>query len=231
MSPAFWTVTVILPVATAQVGCVNATTGAEGVRGCDDITTSAESAEVHPAAFVTLKLYVPGASDDTVALAPDPAIAPGFIVQLPAGRLFRTTLPVGTVHVGCVGAAGAGAGGSAFTVSAYVATAAEHGDPEGLLVVTVMVTVFPASPAEGVYVNENGEVPDDDGFTVPVPLLVIVTLVAFVKVLPLTVTGAEAHVLPLREERTSPGPLTQPHATGKLVPVVVHPAAFLTVIA
>jgi hypothetical protein len=31
-----------------------------------------------------------------------------------------------------------------------VAVAASHGDPKGLLVATVMVTVLPASPAAGV---------------------------------------------------------------------------------
>jgi hypothetical protein len=37
-----------------------------------------------------------------VVVAPVPAIAPGLIVQLPAGRLLRITLPVATAHVGCV---------------------------------------------------------------------------------------------------------------------------------
>ena len=37
-----------------------------------------------------------------MAVAPVPAIAPGLIVQFPAGKPPRTTLPVATVHVGCV---------------------------------------------------------------------------------------------------------------------------------
>ena len=37
-----------------------------------------------------------------VVLVPVPAIAPGLIVQLPAGKPFKTTLPVAAEHVGCV---------------------------------------------------------------------------------------------------------------------------------
>ena len=44
-----------LPVATAQVGCViTPTPGAEGVSGCASITTSDDSAEIHPSALVTV---------------------------------------------------------------------------------------------------------------------------------------------------------------------------------
>jgi hypothetical protein len=43
-----------------------------------------------------------------------------------------------------------GAAGPLFTVNEYVAVAATHGDPEGLSVVTVIRTTFPASPAAGV---------------------------------------------------------------------------------
>ncbi len=112
----------------------------------------------------------------------------------------------------------------------YVATAAAHGAPEGLSVVTVIVTVFPASPAAGVYVNAKGEVPAVAGLTDPAPFSVIVTEVAFVNVFPDIVTGVSPHVLPLVALRASSGPFAQPHETEKLVPVVVHPAAFLTVI-
>ena len=37
-----------------------------------------------------------------VLLAPVPAIAPGLIVQFPAGKPLSTTLPVATAQVGCV---------------------------------------------------------------------------------------------------------------------------------
>jgi hypothetical protein len=55
VSPAFWTVIEIAPVATAHVGCVTAMTGADGVEGCAFITTFT-AVEEHPAAFVTMKL-------------------------------------------------------------------------------------------------------------------------------------------------------------------------------
>jgi hypothetical protein len=40
--------------------------------------------------------------------------------------------------------------GMAFTVNVYVDIAAAHGAPEGLFVVTVIVTTLPISPAAGV---------------------------------------------------------------------------------
>jgi hypothetical protein len=46
------------------------------------------------------------------------------------------------------------------------------------LVVTVIVTVLPASSATGLYVNEKGDVLAEEGLTVPKPFSVIVTLVA-----------------------------------------------------
>ena len=64
------------------------------------MTTFADAGEVHPAALVTVKLYVPVARPVIVLVAPVPAIAPGFIVQLPAGSPLRTTEPVATVQVG-----------------------------------------------------------------------------------------------------------------------------------
>jgi hypothetical protein len=92
-----------LPVAKAHVGCIIVPkVGAEGGPGIGLITTFAEAEEEQPAALVTMKLYVPGVSPVTVVLEPVPVITPGLIVQLPAGKLFRTTLPVGVRHVGCV---------------------------------------------------------------------------------------------------------------------------------
>ena len=73
------------------------------------------------------------------------------IVQSPdAGRLLSTTLPVGSAQDGCVIVPGTGAAGRAFTVRVYVADAAAQGVPRGLLVVTVITTVLPASAAVGV---------------------------------------------------------------------------------
>jgi hypothetical protein len=96
-------VSITLPVETEQVGCVMVpTVGFDGVAGCGLITTLDEAAEVHPEEFVTVKVYVPDAKPVTVLLAPMPEIAPGLTVQVPEGKPFNTTLPVATVHVGCV---------------------------------------------------------------------------------------------------------------------------------
>ena len=96
--------------------------------------------------------------------------------------------------------------------------------------VRVIITVLPASPATGVYVKANGEVPAVTGNTEPRPFSVIVTVVAFVNVLPLTVTGSVPHVLPMILLSARVGPLEHPQDTVKLLPVAVQPEAFLTVI-
>jgi len=91
-----------LPVAKAQVGCVIVpTTGALGVEGAALITTSPLATDTQPAAFVTVKLYVPAVKPDTVVLVPLPVMLPGFSVQLPLdGKPFNTTLPVAKAQVG-----------------------------------------------------------------------------------------------------------------------------------
>lgn len=77
----------------------------------------------------------------------------------------------------------------------------------------------------------NGDVVADDGLTLPPPLSVIVTLVALPSnVLPLTVIAVTPHVLPPVLLRVTVGGSTHPQFTSKLLPVVVHPDAFLTVI-
>ena len=69
----------------------------------------------------------------------------------------------------------------------------------------------------------------DDGFTVPAPLSVKVTLVAVPpKLFPVTVTAIVPHVLALLLLRVTVGGLIHPQDTAKRPPVVVHPAAFLT---
>ena len=50
-------------------------------------------------------------SPETVAERVLPAIAPGLIVQFPAGKLLRITLPVATAHEGWVIVPTAGAVG------------------------------------------------------------------------------------------------------------------------
>ena len=95
-----------------------------------------------------------------------------------------------------------------------MAIAAAHGNPRGLLVVTVMRTILPTSPATGVYVNENGLVPDDAGLTVPNPFEVIVTRVALPpNVLLLTITELVLHPFPLVLLRVTVGGFAHPHDT------------------
>ena len=115
-----------LPVGDAHAdGCVMIPAmGAVGAGGGALIITSAEGFDIHPAAAVTLKLYVPGIRFEMVVLVPVPVIAPGLIVHVPVeGRPLSTTLPVVAAHeagwviVPTTGAVGA-AGGSFITTSA-----------------------------------------------------------------------------------------------------------------
>jgi hypothetical protein len=93
-----------------------------------------------------------------------------------------------------------------------------------------MITILPASPETGVYVNANGDVVEDDGVTVPPPFSVMVTLVAPPpKVLPLRVTAAVPQVLPEVAERVTVAGLAQSQLIVKSGPVVVHPEALRTV--
>jgi hypothetical protein len=145
-----------LPVDIAHVGCVIVpVTGAVGVAGCAFITTLADGTEVHPAALVTVKEYVSAGRPETDVLVPVPFVitASGLRVNVHVpveGNPFSITLPVATVHVGWMNVPAVGAAGMALTVKIYVAVAAVQGAPAGLLVVTVIVTVLPASPAAGV---------------------------------------------------------------------------------
>ena len=97
----------IVPVATAHVGWIRVRTGGVGVVGCGFIVTLV-GVELQPAALVTVKLYVPATRPDMVVVTPVPAMAPGLIVQLPAGKLFRITLPVEVEQLGCVTAPSVG---------------------------------------------------------------------------------------------------------------------------
>jgi hypothetical protein len=137
--------------------------GAVGATGGGLITAGADTADVHNSSLVTVKVYVPAARFVTVVVPVVPlvVILSGKRVRVhvpPDGRPFRTTLPVNTVQLRLTIVPIDGAEGMAFTVSVYVATAAEQGVPNGLSVVAVIVTVLPLSPAAGVYVNENGDV-------------------------------------------------------------------------
>jgi hypothetical protein len=104
-----------------------------------------------------------------------------------------------------------------------------QGEPKGLSVVKVIITILPPSAAAGVYVKENGDTADDNGFKEPAPFEVIVTLVAEPpKVLPVTVTAVVPQTLPVLLLKVTAGGFIHPQDTVKRVPVVVHPAAFLT---
>jgi hypothetical protein len=97
--------TVISTVAGEQTagGSVISSVGIPGV----EIVTVADSADVQPEEFVTLKVYTPPARFVMVTLMPVPVVvtAPGnrVRVQVPvAGNPFKTTLPDGTENVGWV---------------------------------------------------------------------------------------------------------------------------------
>lgn len=72
-------------------------------------------------------------------LEPLPAIAPGFITQLPEGNPFNTTLPVATKHVGCVITPTVGADGVTGWVLIITLADAEEVHPTELVTVNVRV--------------------------------------------------------------------------------------------
>lgn len=73
-----------------------------------------------------------------------PFIAPGLIVQLPAGRPERTTLPVDKSHVGCVIIPATGAGG--VTGCAPITIFEEDADVQPAELVTVKLYIPGTSP-------------------------------------------------------------------------------------
>lgn len=73
------------PVDIAHVGWVIVpTTGAVGEEGWGLITTSADAAEVHDSALVTIKLYVPATRPDIKVEVPVPLVIidPGFLISV-----------------------------------------------------------------------------------------------------------------------------------------------------
>ena len=99
---------ITLPVPTEQVGCVIVPTiGVEGVDGFGIMITSDDDNEIHPDELVTVKVFVPEGSPDTVVLVPVPVVVvpPGDLVniQVPAdGKPPKITLPVAIEQVGWV---------------------------------------------------------------------------------------------------------------------------------
>ena len=83
------------------------TTGTEGVRGWLFRMAADDGADVHPDEFVTVKVKLPAGTPVIVVVVPDPegVAEPGDIVTVHVpeeGRPLNGTLPVGTLHVGCV---------------------------------------------------------------------------------------------------------------------------------
>jgi hypothetical protein len=198
------------------------------------ITTLVEAGEIHPASLVTVKVNVPAESPVSVVLVPEPVVLKlsGLLIMVHGpvdGKPFNTTLPPPPVQLTPVTVPGTGAAGTLFTVRAIDATAAWQGEPRGLLVVAVMVTILPLSPVDGVYVNENGEVVKVVALKDPDPLLLTVTLVALPpKVFPESVNGVVPHVLSLAMVSESFGAFTQPQLTANIPERVVQTCAFLT---
>jgi hypothetical protein len=100
-------VSTTLPVATEHPGCVIVpVTGAVGTGGGALTTTEEDARDVQPAELVTVKVWVPAGSPETVKDAPVPLVVvpPGslVIVQEPEGNPLSKTLPVTTRQVGCV---------------------------------------------------------------------------------------------------------------------------------
>lgn len=108
----------------------------------------ADAADIHPDALVTVKVYVPAASDEIVVLVPVPVVVvpPGdrVSVHVPeAGKPERTTLPVATAQVGWVIVPTVGAVGVVGWV--LITTFAEDADTHPDALATVKVYVPAAS--------------------------------------------------------------------------------------
>ena len=103
------------------------------------MTTSAEAGETHPA-MLTVKLYVPAVRSVIVVLIPVPVtVPPGVLVnvQVPdAGKPLNSTLPVETVHDGCVEVPMTGAVGTEYNVT-NTAADGKLWQPDGLVTRTV----------------------------------------------------------------------------------------------
>ena len=80
---------------------------------------------------------VAGVRPDIVLVAVFPAMAPGLIVQFPAGSTLKVTLPVATAHVGCVMAPAPIVGAAGVAGWALITTFAEGSEvqPEALVMV------------------------------------------------------------------------------------------------
>jgi hypothetical protein len=105
------------------------------------MVTEAVAVEVQPEAFVTVKVYEPGASPDTVPVVPVLESVPEGVpvtVHVPeAGRPLRFTEPVDVVHVGCVTVPKTGVVGVPGAALIVTDVVAEEVQPEALVTVNV----------------------------------------------------------------------------------------------
>ena len=95
----------------------------------------ADEGEIQPTELVTVYVYVPAAIPEKVTLAPELAMAPGFIVQAPVGNPFSTTLPVEVEQLVCVMEPMVGAGD--VIGCALIITSDEAGEIHPAALVTV----------------------------------------------------------------------------------------------
>ena len=101
---------VIVPVATAHVGCVSVVVGAAGGVGCGLMVTEL-AGEVH-VPFLAVTLYVPGATllnTPVVFVYVDPSML--YVIPAAGAGVFTVIVPVATAHVGCVSVVVGAAGG------------------------------------------------------------------------------------------------------------------------
>jgi len=125
-----------LPLGVKQVGWVMVpAVGAVGIVGWASMTTFVVTAEVHPEALVTLKLYMPVERAGTFVLVPEPVMLTGLIVQFPDGNPLSNTLPVDVKQVGCVIDPTAGVAGEPG--AALISILAEAKDMHPAALVTV----------------------------------------------------------------------------------------------
>ena len=131
------------------------TTGAAGIAGCAFITILADADDAQPDELLTIYEYVPWERFEIVIPDPEPVVVtlPGDRVRVHVpldGNPLNTTLPVVTVHVGCVifpitGAAGTGGGelivtpDDEFEVQPSALVTLKVKDPEGRPEIVVLL--------------------------------------------------------------------------------------------
>jgi hypothetical protein len=141
------------------------------------ITTLADATDVHPAEFVTVKVFVPAVIPDIVVLVPVPVVVvpPGVLINVHdpvEGNPLKTTLPVDTEQFGCVivpTVGAVGVAGCAFITALADATEIQPdvlvavyvyvpvARPDIVLLVPVPVEVVPPGDLVNVHVPDEGK--------------------------------------------------------------------------